>query len=74
MITKQRIAATAVATAISLASIGAPAMASTSKHWTKTQCSSYAKTFKKNHSHATAKQKSAANKALKTAGCTTTVK
>ncbi len=74
MFTKQRIAAAAVATAISVASVGAPAMASTSKHWSKTQCASYAKTFKKKHSHATASQKSAANKALKAAGCTTTVK
>jgi hypothetical protein len=74
MVIKHRIAAAAVATAISLASVAAPAMASTSKHWTKTQCSSYTKTFKKNHSHASAKQKSAANKALKLAGCTTTVK
>ena len=74
MATRQRIAAVAAATAISLASVGAPAMASTSKHWSKSQCSSYAKSFKKSHSHATAKQKSTANKALKAAGCTTTVK
>jgi hypothetical protein len=74
MLSMQSIATAAIATAISLGSVSAPAMASTSKHWSKSQCASYVKSFAKKHPHATASQKSAANKALKAAGCTTTVR
>ena len=58
---------------LSLAAIGttaAPAVATTSPHWTKSRCSSYAKKYKK----ASKSKKSAANKSLKLHGCKITVK
>ena len=72
MITSKRITTAAVITAVSLASVVAPAMAS-SKHLTKSQCSSAKKAWIKKYPHATSKQKSAYNKTLKAEGCKVTV-
>jgi NAD/NADP transhydrogenase alpha subunit len=73
MIITKRIATAAAVTAISLGSVVAPAMAS-SKHLTKSQCSSAKKAWVKKHPHATRKQKSAYNKTLKAESCKVTVK
>lgn len=70
MIQTRRVAAVAVSTAIAVGSIGAPAMATTSSHWSKSQCESWAKGFKKRNPHATAKRGAQGNKVLKGKGCT----
>jgi hypothetical protein len=72
MITTKQIATAAAVAAASLASVVAPATAS-SKHLTKSQCSSAKKAWVKKHPHATSKQKSAYNKTLKAEGCKVTV-
>jgi len=73
-----RIAAIATATAISLGSFGVPALAlastSTSTHWTKAQCQSWAKSFAKRNPKASSRRKAEGNKVLKGKHCTNTVK
>ena len=69
MIQTRRIATVAVATAIASASV--PAMATTSSsHWSKSQCVSYVKGFKKRNPHPSSKRLSEGNKVLKAKGCT----
>lgn len=74
MIPTKRIAVIATATAVSLGSFGVPAMASTSKHWTKAQCQSWAKSFEKRNPKASSKRRTEGNKVLKGKGCTITIK
>lgn len=74
MIRTKRLAAVALATAVSLGSIGAPAMAATSKHWTSSQCKTWEKSFVKRNPHASKTRKAEANKVLKGQGCTIRVK
>jgi hypothetical protein len=74
MITVKRIATVAIATAISIGSIGAPAMATPSKHWTTTQCQSWEKSFLKRNPHASKARKAAGNKVLKGQGCAQRIK
>ncbi len=68
----KRIATAVAVAAISLGGVVAPAMAS-SKHLTKSQCTSAKTKWVKKYPHSTSKQKSAYNKTLKAAGCTVTV-
>jgi hypothetical protein len=70
----KRIAALAITAVVGVGSAAAPALASGSGHWSKTQCSSYTKTFAKKNSHASKGQKSAANKILKGHACTVVIK
>jgi hypothetical protein len=74
MISTKRIAAVATATAISLGSYGVPAMATSSTHWTKAECKSWAKSFEKRNPKANSKRRSEGNKVLRGKGCTNTVK
>jgi len=74
MVPTKRLAAAALATAISLGSIGAPAMAATSKHWSSSQCKMWEKSFVKRNPHASKMRKAEANKILKHAACTVRVK
>jgi hypothetical protein len=72
----KRISVVAVATAIGAAGIVAPAGAAKTKpaHWSTTKCTSYAKKWDKAHKSATKKQKTKADKVLKSHGCTNKVK
>lgn len=70
MIQTRRVAAVAVSTAIALGSVGVPAMATTSSHWSKSQCASWAKGFKKRNPHPSSKRAAEGNKVLKGKGCT----
>jgi hypothetical protein len=74
MIPTKRLSAAVLASAISLASIGGPAMAATSTHWTTSQCKTWEKSFVKRNSHASKTRKAQANKVLKGHACTVRVK
>jgi hypothetical protein len=80
MIKGARLAAATLATAISLGSLSAPALAakskhaSTSKHWTAAQCKTWEQSFVKRNPHASKTRKAAANKVLKGQACTVRVK
>lgn len=63
-----RLALFAATIAIAAGSTGTPALAKTSK-WSKSQCTAYAKKYTKSSKS----QKSAANKTLKSHGCTNKV-
>ncbi len=65
----KRISTIAAIAAMGVATVGAPATASASSHWTKAQCAAYKNSFTKTHKHPTSKQTSAANKTLKSWGC-----
>jgi hypothetical protein len=67
--TTTRIAAVAVAAALGVGGVGVPSAGASTSHWSKTQCKTYVKSFKKKHPKATKSQKSAANKTLKGHGC-----
>jgi hypothetical protein len=67
--TTTRIAAVAVAAALGVGGVGVPSAGASMSHWSKTQCKTYVKSFKKKHPKATKSQKSAANKTLKGHGC-----
>jgi hypothetical protein len=64
-----RMTAAAAAATIALTAAAAPTGALAASHWSKSQCKSYVSTFHKNHAHATAAQKAAADKTLKGKGC-----
>jgi hypothetical protein len=70
MIQTRRVATVAVATTIAIGSVGVPAMATTSSHWSKSQCQSWANGFKKRNPHPSSKRAAQANKVLKGKGCT----
>jgi hypothetical protein len=72
MIPTKRFATAAAITAISIGSVVAPAMASTT-HMSKSQCKSAAAAWVKKHPHATKQQKAAGTKTLKAHGCTIAV-
>ncbi len=74
MIPVKRVALIAVTAAISVASVGAPAMAATSKHWSSAQCQSWEKSFLKRNQHASKARKAEGNKVLKGQGCTLRIK
>jgi len=74
VIPAKRVATIAVATAISIATVSAPAMATTSKHWTTAQCQSWEKSFLKRNTHASKTRKAEGNKVLKGQGCTQKIK
>lgn len=74
MTLSKRIAAGAIATAISVGSIGAPAMAATSTHWTSAKCKTWEQAFVKRNPHASKTRKASANKVLKGQGCKVRVK
>jgi hypothetical protein len=65
----RRITTMAAVAAVGIATIGAPATASASSHWSKSQCVAYKTSFLRKHKHPTSKQASEANKTLKTWGC-----
>ncbi len=70
----KRFTAAAAATAVAASALALPSGAlAASKHWSSSQCKSYASTFHKNHKHATSAQKSAADKTLKAKGCSVKV-
>ncbi len=70
MIQTKRVATVSVAAVLAMGSVSVPAMGTTSSHWTKSQCVSYVKAFKKKHAHPSSSQLKAANKTLKSKGCT----
>ncbi len=74
VIPTKRLTTAVLATTIGLASIGAPAMAASSSHWSSTQCKTWEKSFVKRNPHASKTRKSEANKVLKAHGCTVRVK
>jgi len=74
MIPIKRVAVVAATAVISIASVGAPAMAAPSKHWTSAQCQSWEKAFLKRNPHASKARKAAGNKVLKGQGCTQRIK
>ncbi len=74
MIRKNRVPAVLAALVIAVCGLSAPAMASSSKHWTKAQCESWVKSFDKKHKKPTKSQASEANKTLKKYGCKETIK
>jgi len=69
MIPIKRVATVAVAAAISIGTLGAPAMAATSS-WSKTQCQTWQNGFNKRNPHPSSKRKAQGNKVLKGKGCT----
>lgn len=70
MTRKNRVSAALAAAAIAVCGVSVPtALASSSKHWTKAQCESYVKSFKKAHKKPTKAQISSGNKTLKSWGC-----
>lgn len=70
MIPSKRVIVSAVASAaICIGSVGMPAVASASSHWSKAQCQAYKTSFTKKHKHPTSKQTAEANKTLKSWGC-----
>jgi len=74
MVPAKRLMAVALATAVSVGSFGAPAIAATSKHWTTTQCKTWEAAFVKRNPHASKARKAEANKVLKGQGCSARVK
>jgi len=74
VIQAKRVAVVAVTVAISIASVGAPAMATTSKHWTSAHCQSWEKAFLKRNTHASKARKAEGNKVLKAQGCAQRIK
>ncbi len=66
----RRVASVAVAAAIGIGSISVPAMATTSSHWSKTQCQAWTSAFHKRNPHPTSKRTAEGNKVLKAKGCT----
>lgn len=70
MIPTRRVATVAVAATIAVGSISVPAMATTSSHWSKTQCQSWKNGFNKRNSHPSNTRKAQGNKVLKGKGCT----
>ena len=71
---KHRLAAAAMIATVTVAGATAPALATSKSKWTKAQCTSYKTSFEKKHPKATKAQKTAANKTLKSWGCTITIK
>ncbi|HEV2923737.1 MAG TPA: hypothetical protein VGW98_06870 [Solirubrobacteraceae bacterium] len=69
MIKTRRIATAAVAAAITVGSMGAPALGASS-HWSKSQCKSYATGFKSRNPHPSKARRAEGNKVLKKHGCT----
>jgi hypothetical protein len=64
----RRLAAVAVASAIGISSLGAPALGTTS-HWSKSQCQSYAKGFKKRNPHPSKARRAKVNRLLRAQRC-----
>ena len=71
---RNRVPAALAAAVIAACGVSAPALASSSKTWTKKQCESYVKTFDKKHKKPTKAQAKEANKTLKSWGCKEQVK
>ena len=70
----KRTAAAAMSAALLAGTLAGPAAAATSsKHWSKSHCTTYVSSFHKSHKHATAAQKRTADKTLKAKGCTVKV-
>jgi hypothetical protein len=69
-----RVSAAAVTAVIAIGSAGAPAMAATSTHWSKTQCQSWQKSFLKRNPHASKARKAEGNKVLAKKNCTQRIK
>ena len=69
-----RVTAAAVTAIIGIGSVGAPAMAATSTHWSKTQCQSWQKSFLKRNSHASKARKAEGNKVLAKMHCAQRIK
>ena len=69
MIWTRRIAPVLASAAICVAASGTPALAEGMSHWSKSQCSSWAKGYKHRHSHPSKSEKAKANKVLKAHGC-----
>lgn len=74
MIPIKRLTTAVLATTIALASVGAPAMAASSSHWSSTQCKTWQKSFAKRNPHASKSRKAEGNKVLKAHGCTVRIK
>jgi len=70
MIPARRVSTVAVTAAIGIGSISVPAMATTSSHWSKTQCQAWTNAFHKRNSHPSTKRTTEGNKVLKGKGCT----
>lgn len=70
MISTGRVSTVVVAATIAFGSIGVPAMATTSSHWSKAQCQSWKNGFTKRNPHATKARKEQGNRVLKGKGCT----
>jgi hypothetical protein len=69
MIRSQRLTALATAATLGVASMGAVAQASSTSHWSATQCKNYKKNYLKLIKHPTKSQKTKTNKLLKAHGC-----
>jgi hypothetical protein len=69
-----RLAAVTLTMAVSLGSIGAPAMAASPTRWSSTQCSAWERAFLKRNPHASKSRKAEANKVLKHQACAIRVK
>lgn len=74
MSSTRRIAVMAITAAVGIGSVGMPAMAATSKHWTSAQCQTWAKSFNKRNPHASKTRTAEGNKVLKVRGCSVRVK
>jgi hypothetical protein len=68
----RRIAPALATAAICVAASGTPALAET--HWSKSQCTSWEKSYLKRHKHPSKSEKAKANKVLKAHGCSVRVK
>jgi hypothetical protein len=69
MIPTRRLAIVAVAAAVSIGSLSAPALGASS-HWSKSQCKSYVKGFNTKNPHPSKARRAEGNKVLKKHGCT----
>ena len=74
MLSTPRIATAAVTAVIGVGAISAPALASSSSHWTHSQCQAWQKAFVKRNPHASNARKAEGNKVLKGKGCTLRLK
>jgi hypothetical protein len=69
MIKTRRLATASVAAAITVASMGVPALGASS-HWSESQCKSYVTGFKSRNPHPSKARRAEGNKVLKKHGCT----
>jgi hypothetical protein len=74
MLLTRRIAPVLASAAICVAASGAPALGAGMTHWSKSQCSSWAKGYTHRHSHPSKSEKAKANKVLKAHGCSNKIK